>query len=175
MLDLSGRVVYIGSFSKTTLASLRLGFIVAPPSLRGALHGAKFLTDWHSPVPLQASMADFIAEGHFARHVRRMRIVYEIRHRLINNILGSKFADELQMIPAAAGLHISAPARDASIERLEAIVRSASRLGVECQTLSMYSHGLPGRAGLVLGYGAIATGRIDAGLLRLRRCFDDIE
>ena len=95
LLDESGRVVYVASFSKTTLPTLRLGFIVAPPSLWPALHAAKFLTDWHSAVPLQGAMAEFIVEGHFARHVRRMRLVYEARHRLIRDVLTDRFSSEL--------------------------------------------------------------------------------
>src|SRR4029079_9099690 len=61
MLDDSDRVIYVGSFSKTSLATLRLGFIIAPPSLSPALAGAKFLADWHTPVPLQGALAEFIA------------------------------------------------------------------------------------------------------------------
>jgi GntR family transcriptional regulator/MocR family aminotransferase len=174
LLDVDGRVIYVGSFSKTTLVTLRLGFIVAPPSIRAALHGAKFLTDWHSPIPIQATMAEFIASGHFARHIRRMRAVYEGRHKLMNEVLARSFADVLQIVPSAAGLHVSALARDprTSIERIEAVVRAASSVGVECQPLSMYSVGDAPRSGLVLGYGAIDTDRIEAGLARLRACFD---
>ena len=129
MLDDSGRVIYVGSFSKTTLPTLRLGFIIAPPSLWPALWGAKFLTDWHSPVPLQGAMAEFIVGGHFARHVRRMRLVYEARHGLMNDILHSRFSSELQVVPSAAGLHISATAVGMSPGRIQAMVRQAARDG----------------------------------------------
>jgi GntR family transcriptional regulator / MocR family aminotransferase len=56
-LDNAGRVVYVGSFSKTLLPTLRLGFVVTPPSLRDAVHKAKFVTDWHSPIHVQAALA----------------------------------------------------------------------------------------------------------------------
>ena len=62
-LDTAGRVIYVGSFSKTLLPSLRLGFIVAPPSLRDAMYKAKFVTDWHSSLPMQAALARFIDEA----------------------------------------------------------------------------------------------------------------
>jgi GntR family transcriptional regulator/MocR family aminotransferase len=172
LLDTTGRVIYVGSFSKTTLPSLRLGFIVAPPSIRTALHGARYLADWHSPVPVQSAMAEFIASGQFARHVRRMRLVYERRHGLVSELLATRFADVLQVIPSAAGLHVSAFAPGLSNENVEGVVRRASSLGVECQPLSIYSlEGSP-RAGIVLGYGAIEADRIAAGLTRLREAFD---
>ncbi len=170
-LDTSGRVIYVGSFSKTTLPTLRLGFIVAPPSLWPALHGAKFLTDWHSPIPLQRAMAEFIVGGHFARHVRRLRLVYEARHRLITDILRRRFASELRVIPSAAGLHVTAIAVDSSVDRIKEIAREAGRRGVAVHILSGYAMERPPIAGLVLGYGAIPTDRSEAGLERLLECF----
>jgi GntR family transcriptional regulator/MocR family aminotransferase len=168
-LDEDDRVIYVGSFSKTTLPILRLGFIIAPPSLWPALHGAKFLADWHSPLPLQSAMAQFIIEGHFARHVRRMRLVYEARHGLIDEILRDRFSDQLRVIPSAAGLHISATTTEGSTERVEAIVRRATSLSVGCHPLSLYGLMREPPAGLALGYGAIPTDRIEAGLKRLRQ------
>jgi GntR family transcriptional regulator/MocR family aminotransferase len=169
-LDDSGRVIYVGSFSKTTLATLRLGFIVAPSSLVRALHGAKFLADWHSPVPLQGALAEFIAAGHFARHVRRMRLVYEARHELIGDILRHRFSSQLEVIPSAAGLHICATAPTASVDQIAEVVRRAAGMGVACHPLALFRLTRARSAGLVLGYGAIPTDRIEAGLERLHRC-----
>jgi GntR family transcriptional regulator / MocR family aminotransferase len=170
MLDDSGRVIYVGSFSKTTLATLRLGFVISPPSLWPALRGAKFLADWHSPVPLQAALAEFIAEGHFARHVRRMRLVYEARHRLISEILTDSFP-QLEVIPSAAGLHISALAPTMSTDGVGDVAKRAAREGVAFHPLELFALQHPAPPGLVLGYGAIATDRIEQGLQRLLRCF----
>jgi GntR family transcriptional regulator/MocR family aminotransferase len=167
-LDDSGRVIYVGSFSKTTLATLRLGFIIAPPSLSLALRGAKYLADWHSPVPLQAALAEFIATGHFARHVRRMRLEYEARHGLIGDILRDRFSSELEVVPSAAGLHISARA-DASIDRLGVVVRRAAAVGVAVHPLALFALERAPPAGLVLGYGSIPTDRIEAGMELLKR------
>src|SRR5882762_8162131 len=71
-LDTSGRVIYVGSFSKTMLPTLRLGFVVTPPSLRAAVHKAKAVSDWHTATPLQMALARFIDDGGFARHIRKM-------------------------------------------------------------------------------------------------------
>jgi GntR family transcriptional regulator/MocR family aminotransferase len=173
-LDTSGRVIYVGSFSKTTLPTLRLGFIVAPPSLWPALHGAKFLADWHSPIPLQRAMAEFIVGGHFARHVRRLRLVYEERHRRITDILRRDFAQELRVIPSAAGLHVTTIAVDPSVDRMQAVAEQAARVGVAVHSLMGHAIERPPTAGLVLGYGAIPTERIEAGLERLLDCFSRV-
>ena len=170
MLDGSGRVLYVGSFSKTTLATLRLGFIIAPPSLQPALQGAKFLADWHSPVPLQAALAEFIAAGHFARHVRRMRLVYEARHGLIGDILRQRFGSRLEVIPSSAGLHICATAPGESVDGIAAVVRRAARVGVAVHPLELFALSRAPSAGLVIGYGAIPTDQIEGGLERLHRC-----
>jgi GntR family transcriptional regulator / MocR family aminotransferase len=151
---------------------LRLGFLVAPPSLHSALVAAKFLTDWHSPLAVQAAMARFIADGLFARHVRRMRTTYEARHAQIAEILTRTFADQLQVVPSSVGLHLAAVAREATIDQMDSIVRRASSVGVACLPLSMFAAGATARSGLVVGYGAIADRQISDGLARLRGCFD---
>ncbi|HKP23458.1 MAG TPA: PLP-dependent aminotransferase family protein [Dongiaceae bacterium] len=171
MLDKTGRVIYVGSFSKTLLPTLRLGFIVAPPSLRDTLHKAKFVADWHTPTTVQAAAANFIDNGGFARHIRKMREVYRTRHRMIVDALRRDFATDLNVIPSTVGLHIAAMARTASTDKIGAIVRRASDAGVVVQELSRFAVNAPGLPGLVLGYGAIPTARIEAGLQRLRSCF----
>jgi GntR family transcriptional regulator / MocR family aminotransferase len=171
-LDRGGRVVYVGSFSKTMLATLRLGFVVAPQPLAGALAAAKFVTDWHTALPLQAALAGFLDQGWFARHVRRMRGVYADRHRRIVEVLGDRFADHLKMIPASAGLHVAATAPAMSEEELAAVLAGASAAGVELLPLSRFDFGRPSQPGMALGYGAIPTERIDEGLRRLRAAFD---
>jgi GntR family transcriptional regulator / MocR family aminotransferase len=172
VLDTHGRVIYVGTFSKTMLPTLRLGFVVAPPSLRVALTSAKFLADWCSPFATQAALARFIEDGLFARHIRRMRTIYEARHRFIVDVLARTFADELHVVPSSVGLHVAALARNASVERIEAAVRRASAAGVECTPLSMYAVSDRRLAGLVLGYGAIASEGIEEGLALLRGAFE---
>jgi GntR family transcriptional regulator / MocR family aminotransferase len=171
-LDGTGRVVYVGSFSKTMLPALRLGFVVTPPSLHAAVHRAKFVTDWHTSLLVQAALARFIDDGGFARHLRKVGGVYRARHELVTKVLARDFADCLEVIPSAAGLHVAALARTASADRMGTVVRLASEAGVKVQELSRFGVRAPARPGLVLGYGAIPTARIAEGLRRLRRCFD---
>ena len=171
-LDGSGRVIYVGSFSKTLLPTLRLGFLVVPASLVAAVRRAKFLADWHTPLPTQAALADLIDQGYFARHLRKMRATYQQRHQQIVESLDDRFADHLKPVPSAAGLHVAATAPASTPEELPAVLGRASAAGVEVQPLSMFDVGQPSQPGIVLGYGAIPTADIEEGLSRLRRCFN---
>ena len=122
-LDTSGRV-YIGSFSKTLLPSLRLGFIIAPQSLRSAVHKAKFVCDWHAPTLPQVALARFIEEGGFVCHIRKVGAIIR-SHSMVTRILRSEFADYLELIPSSTGQHVTALERKASVERIAAIQRRA--------------------------------------------------
>ena len=164
-------MIYVGSFSKTMLPTLRLGFTVLPPSLRDAAQCAKYVTDWHTSGPAQAALASFIDDGGFARHLRKMNMTYRARHELLSTILARDFSDQLEVIPSAAGLHVTAIARRLSVEQLSEVVRRASAAGVEVQQLSAFAFSQPAQAGLVLGYGAISIEHIEDGLQRLRSCF----
>jgi GntR family transcriptional regulator/MocR family aminotransferase len=171
-LDRTGRVIYVGSFSKTMLPTLRLGFIAGPPSLREAVHRAKYITDWHTSLLAQATLARFIDGGWFARHVRKMNGVYRVRRALVVRTLTRDFAEHLEIIPSTTGLHLAARARTASAERIARVVRRAFDAGVAVQDLARFAVEPPRLTGVVLGYGAIPTPRIEEGLRRLRACFD---
>lgn len=169
-LDASGRVLYIGSFSKTMSPALRLGFVVVPGSCTPAFHKAKYVTDWHTSMVVQAAMAQFIESGGFAHHLRKVSRVYAARHAMITKSLGSDFDERFQVIPSAVGLHVAALVHSTSAAELGAAVRRASGAGVEVQELARFTNDVPPRQGLVLGYGAIATSHIQEGLHRLRSC-----
>jgi GntR family transcriptional regulator/MocR family aminotransferase len=171
-LDQHGRVLYVGSFSKTMLATLRLGFVVVPEPLVEAVRAAKFVTDWHTALPTQAALAGFIDQGYLARHIRRMRRVYQERHQLVVGILTDRFSDHLKLVPSSTGLHVTATVPGATPGELEAVLERAWAAGVGLLPLSTWDAGPPSQPGLVLGYGAIPTAGIEEGLRRLRRCFD---
>jgi GntR family transcriptional regulator/MocR family aminotransferase len=167
-MDTAGRVLYVGTFSKSLLPAMRLGFLVAPPSLFPALGTAKFVTDWHGPVPAQAALAQFIDEGLFARHIRRMRTEYEARHDAIVADLARDGV--LRPLPAAAGLHLTVLLPDGTPVDTLPLARRAWSAGIGLHALAQFYAGAPTRAGLVLGYGAIERSRIPAGLALLRGC-----
>jgi GntR family transcriptional regulator / MocR family aminotransferase len=170
-LDASGRVIYIGSFSKTMLPTIRLGFVVTPQSLRPAMLRAKEVADWHTPMPLQVALAEFIDKGGFSRHVRKMREIYRVRREIVIEMLTRQFSDHLEVVPSIAGLHVAALARTASAEEIRSVVQKASQVGVEVQNLSTFTVAPSGPLGIMLGYGAIPTANIKEGLFRLLGCF----
>jgi GntR family transcriptional regulator/MocR family aminotransferase len=174
-LDPDGRVIYIGTFSKTLLPLLRIGFLIAPQVLRGPIRAAKQLTDWHNDVTTQAALAQFMEDGHFARHLRKASRVYGERHGIVSRAVRTHLARDLEMLPSAAGLHICALQKPDSDIDLEQVKRTAHQTGIAIQTLQNYmvsptSH-LPG---FVIGFGAIATGKIEPGIVELARCFDAV-
>jgi len=169
-LDVSGRVIYIGSFSKTMLPALRLGFLVMPSSIREVMVKAKFVTDWHSSTLVQGGLAQFMSAGHFARHLRKASRVYRERHEIISEVLRKDFREHLELVPSSTGLHMAALATRASVEAMLSFVAQAATKGVAIQHLAAYSSGTQPRAGITLGYGGIATARIREGLRRMRTC-----
>jgi GntR family transcriptional regulator/MocR family aminotransferase len=159
-LDRAGRVIYVGSFSKTMLPMLRVGFVIAPVSLQPALHAAKQLADWRGDLVTQGALARFIDDGLLSRHIRKATRVYAARHELITATLREDFSSFLEVVPSAAGLHLCAMLRPgASYEPVPWI-----------ETLAQYCAG-PVQNGLVIGYGAIQLDQITPGLRRLARSF----
>jgi GntR family transcriptional regulator / MocR family aminotransferase len=172
-LDAKGRVVYVGSFSKTMLPTLRLGFLVTPPSLRAALHKAKFVSDWHTSTLAQAALARFIDDGAFARHLRRATAIYRERHEMLADTVSRNFADHLELIPSTTGLHLTALARKMSADQIAEVPFRAAERGVALHSLSSVANSASPPAGIMLGYGAIPTANIEEGLRLLRACFDE--
>ncbi|MBO9545393.1 PLP-dependent aminotransferase family protein [Caulobacter sp.] len=157
--DPDGRVVYVGTFSQSLLPALRIGFVVAPARARDALLAARERSDWHGPAIEHATLAAFIAEGHLARHVRRMRRVYAERRTTLLDTLAAHAGGRLEPIPAPAGLHITAllaPSADT-----HTIVARAAALGVAVDPLETYAAERASPPGLVLGFGQIEAARID--------------
>lgn len=171
-LDTSGRVLYVGSFSKTLLPTLRLGFVVTPNSCTSAVHRAKYLTDWHTSMVVQEALARFIDNGGFAQHLRRVGRIYAERRALLTEILGNNFGDHFTLVPSVAGIHVTAVARSATADQIGVWVRRAADQGVQVQELSRFSYGPPTSVGLMFGYGAITTSQIREGLEKLRSCID---
>ena len=169
-LDRTGRVIYVGSFSKVLLPTLRMGFLVAPASLRPALLTAKQLTDWQGDVIAQAALARFIERGLLARHIRKVMRVYAARHTRILESLERWCGGRLRPIPSAAGLHLTAVA-DASPAHIRRAVDRARKHGVRVGVLSDYVFGTSRETGVVIGYGAISLSRIDDGLRQLAAGF----
>ena len=169
-LDLDGRVIYVGSFSKTLFPALRLGFLIVPPDLRDRLIAARRSLDHQPPLLNQAVLADFLAEGHFERHLRRMRV--RVPRAAGGDERGGR-ALLRRRAPRAAratGLHAVA---DLDGRRRRAGAEEAAARGVEVTPLSMYFQEAPDApSGLVLGFGAVRPDASRRGMQRLAAAID---
>ena len=166
-LDPAGDVVYVGTFSKVLSPGLRLGYLVAPPDLVDAFVAARELTDRHSPQVEQAVLADFMAEGHFGRHVRRMRSLYAERRAALLESAERELAGLLDVVPAEAGMHLVGLLPKGEDDR--EVSRRAAAAGVEAPPFSAFSLAPPRAGGLVLGYAAFGRHEIEEGVRLLRK------
>jgi GntR family transcriptional regulator/MocR family aminotransferase len=164
--DCSDVVFYVGTFSKCMLPALRLGFIVAPDWAMPALITAKNSTDWHCSIPLQFAVSDFIAEGHLARHVRKMRQIYRKRRQLLLTALGEQLGEWLEPLPSFYGMHAAALGRT-SID-LDRVTDTLAQNNVKLHTVRRYQLGTQTKTGLVFSYGVVDSPEINRGLSLLR-------
>jgi len=153
------RVAYVGTFSQSLLPALRIGFVVATSPLREALAEARALSDWHGPAIEHAALAAFIAEGHLARHVRRMRRVYAARRAAMLAALGG--CEALEVVPSSAGLHVTARLKDGDAA---AVATRALAAGLRVETLAPFAAERPTAQGFALGYGLIEAEEIPAAI-----------
>ena len=161
-LDRSGSVLFAGSFSKVLFPSLRLGYLVVPPDMAQLLEGARSITCLHAPLLDQAILADFIAEGHFARHVRRMREIYAQRLSELVHAVHARLDGLLEISAMEAGLQTAAwlPAGWNDF----AVTRAARRAGIELNPISFYAKRPLKRNGLQLGFAALEAAVIRNGV-----------
>jgi GntR family transcriptional regulator/MocR family aminotransferase len=171
-LDRDGYVIYVGTMSKTLFPSLRIGFLVVPPALRKSVLAIKHLSDQHTSGVLQSVLADFIGEGHFERHVRRMRKQNAERRAALLQALHDAFGEAAVIQGASAGLHLTLRFPDVAEARTKEIIETARSVGVAVYSVSPYYVRTPKSAGLLLGYAALSPQEIRSGILRLGQAFD---
>jgi GntR family transcriptional regulator / MocR family aminotransferase len=167
-LDAGARVIYVGTFSKVMFPALRLGYVVVPRDLVPAFSATRDAADIFSPILYQSVMTDFIREGHFARHIRRMRMLYAERRSVLVEALRQNFGDMLEVVGAEAGMHLVARLPPGIND--VAIAKRAAAIGITVMPLSICYHKPPARGGLVLGYGGATPGQIREGARTLAKC-----
>lgn len=164
-LDPNARVIYIGTLSKVLFPALRMGYIVVPPDLVDPFFRVRRVIDLGMPTFFQNVMADFIDEGHFARHIRRTRIVYaDLRRELVEN-LSKTFGSQLAPVGDEAGMHIAVMLPDGF--RDEEIAERAARHHLSVWPLSRMYLGKP-RQGFILGFGGVTRAEIPHAVAKLR-------
>jgi GntR family transcriptional regulator/MocR family aminotransferase len=157
-MDAHERVVYIGTFSKVLFPAVRVGYLVVPPSLWQRFVEAREAFDLFSPTLYQLALAEFLREGHFARHLRRMRGVYLGRRDALLTGLARYCGDRLTLHNADAGLHL-AVLLPAGLDDADVVRRLAER-GMTATALSTCYAGTARRSGLLLGFGGSTERRL---------------
>ena len=165
-LDRDSRVIYVGTFSKVLFPALRVGYIVIPNDLVRRFMAVREAMDIFPPTLNQAVLADFIAEGHFARHIRRMRQIYSERRGALAKAIADELGPRLQVLGSPAGMHLAAALPRGSRDRPISV--RAARQGLWVMPLSTCYFGRGARQGLVLGYGGTSAAEMPAAVRRLR-------
>jgi GntR family transcriptional regulator / MocR family aminotransferase len=166
-LDSDSRVIYIGTFSKVLFASIRLGYIVIPPDLVERFSAIRFAMDIFPPYLYQEVLAEFMFEGDFARHIRKMRALYdERRHAMLEGIY-KHLGGLAEVHGAEAGMHMTITLPDHLRDTEIAIHAANEKLWLWPLSTSYISR--PSRQGFVLGFGSTPIEQIQPAIKTLSR------
>jgi GntR family transcriptional regulator/MocR family aminotransferase len=164
-------VIYVGTFSKTLFPALRVGYLVVPPSLAEPFAVAMRHTGHSAPVAVQAALADFIRDGHFAAHVRRMRVLYASRQARLLRAARRHLAGLVDVRPAEAGMHLVAELPPDADD--VAITARGLEAGILLRPLSSHYVGRADRRGLLLGYAGVPEREIEGGVEQLAQVLEE--
>jgi len=164
-LDANSRVIYVGTFTKVLFPSLRLGYLVIPPDLVDRFHMCRRVMDLGPPTFPQEVLADFIEEGHFARHIRRMRVLYGELRRVLVNSLAQELGSMVEVVGDEAGMHLAVMLQNG--HRDMEVSKRAVRQDLSLWPLSPSYLG-EAHQGFILGFGGTTMKEIPGAVRRLR-------
>ena len=167
------RVIYLRTFTKTLFPALRLGYAVLPLELVNAFARARRVVDRHSPTAEQAVLADFIRDGHFARHVRTIRLLHAERQRVFLELAGSELGASLRLQSAPNGLRLVGFLSPHICDRRVTV--EAARRGVVVAPLTGHCMSKPEESGLILGYAAFRSNETRRALRQLADAIRAVE
>jgi GntR family transcriptional regulator/MocR family aminotransferase len=168
-LDTEGRIVYVGTFSRTVFPALRIGYLIVPKSLTRAFTGAKWLNDLHSATLEQQTLAEFITTGMYDRHLGRLRRRNTARRGALLEAIHKHLGARVELTGDGSGTHIVLwPTKSASEK---ALVTDAASRGVGISGISHCFMTRPSRPGIILGYSRLNEREIREGVRRLSEIF----
>ncbi|MBI3707042.1 MAG: PLP-dependent aminotransferase family protein [Proteobacteria bacterium] len=165
-LDRSGRVIYIGTFSKTLFPALRLAYLVLPPALVRPVVAAKWMADRYTAMLGQEALTDFITTGRFERYLRRASTRNAARRRALIEALKLHLGDRVEIAGENAGVHLLVWLNDIRSRDIGSIIARAAGVGVGVYSIHPYYSRPPRRAGLIFGYASLTEAEIRAGIRR---------
>ena len=168
-LDADGRVIYVGTFAKSMFPALRLGFVIVPDDLVERVYASRRAADLHPPVLEQMALADFIRDGHYATHLRRMRSIYRERLEALEAAALEFCAGALRLRPVQTGLHAVADLDGIDDER---VCEEARERGIEVAPLHTYYLGRRPTNGLLLGFASTTPDSLRRGMERLAEAIE---
>jgi GntR family transcriptional regulator/MocR family aminotransferase len=173
-LDRGGRVIFAGSFNKVMFPSLRLAYLILPQNLVSVFARTKAMTTRHHPLLDQAALCDFIEQGHFGRHLRRMRKTYEERLSVLLDCARTHLSEYLEISNIEAGLQTIGLLRNNQFHTAEDVTQRAAAEHIDVVPLSRYCHAASVPEGLQIGFAAVHEDQIKAGVLKLARIFQSM-
>lgn len=164
-IDRSQSVIYIGTFSKIVFPSLRIGYLVVPEPWISLVSKAKWLCDRFCPILEQCALTDWIAEGHFERHIRRMRHLYNLRRQVLITAFQNYFGERVTILGENAGIHVMV--RIETILADDLVIQKAAVVGIGLISAREY-YLQPQRQGeFIFGYAQLEETQIEQGILKL--------
>jgi GntR family transcriptional regulator / MocR family aminotransferase len=165
-VDSNARVIYIGTFSKVVFPSLRLGYVVIPPDLVQSFLTVRRIIDIAPAGLYQDVLADFMKDGHFARHIRRMRVVYRERRSALVESIERELGSTIEILGSEAGMHLTVvlPRRSRDLE----IAQRAAKQGLWIWPLSDAYFSDATRSGFILGFGSTPAEQIPEAVRKLK-------
>ena len=165
-MDPHARVIYVGTFSKVLFPSLRMGYIVIPHDLIGAFAAVRLAMDIFPAYLHQEALTDFIVEGHFARHIRKMRTLYRERRDALIECMQKTIHPALEISGSETGMHLVAYLPNGYNDR--DLAMQAAQAGLWLWPLSPCYNSSPARHGFILGYGSTPIQAVPRAVEKMR-------